>query len=245
MKEAAKLQKELRKFARPERVKALQRFFKTIGSEDGANDRFLGVYVPDIRATAKKNTHLSLKELTDLLYSPYHEERLLSLIILVEKFRKGNNLEQEAIYYYYLGHRSQVNNWDLVDISARQIVGAYLHNKDRAFLYTLAKSNNLWDRRIAIVATHAFIQKNEFDDAIAIATMLLEDEDDRIHKAVGWMLRELGKRNQELEEKFLLSYYKFMPRTMLRYSIEHLPPEKKDFYMGRPSSVNPFNDLCH
>lgn len=245
MKEAAKLQKELRKFARPERVQALQRFFKTAKGESGANDRFLGVYVPDIRATAKKHTHLLLSELNDLLYSAYHEDRLLSLLILVEKFRKGGAKEQEDIYQYYLAHRTQVNNWDLVDISARQIVGAHLQDKDRAFLYTLAKSDNLWDRRIAMVATHAFIQKNEFDDAMAIATMLLEDQDDLIQKAVGWMLRELGKRDQELEEKFLLSYYKFMPRTMLRYSIEHLSPEKKDFYMGRPSSIDPFAELTH
>ncbi|MGB7413473.1 MAG: DNA alkylation repair protein, partial [Thermosynechococcaceae cyanobacterium] len=197
-----------------------QRFFKTGEGEYGEGDQFLGIRVPVLREQAKNFQDTPLKEVQKLLESPFHEERLCALLILVRKFAQGNPDEQTRIYTLYLNNTQHINNWDLVDLSAYHIVGPYLEDKDRRPLHHLAQSDSLWERRIAIISTFHFIRKNQFDDAFAIAKQLLNDPEDLIHKAVGWMLREIGKRDLATEEAFLKDHYQQMPRTMLRYAIE-------------------------
>ena len=208
-----------------------QRFFKTEPGEYGAGDRFIGIRVPVIRAQAAKFSNLPLKEVELLLRSDIHEERLCALIMLVNQYTVGGQMEKEAIYNSYLGNTKYINNWDLVDCSAAKVVGAHLQNSNRSILDRLAVSDSLWERRIAIIATHWFIRMNEFDDTLRIAECLLTDEHDLIHKAVGWMLREVGKRNQVIEEDFLLGHYPRMPRTMLRYAIEKFPKARRQQYL--------------
>lgn len=218
-----KLQKELVTLANKDKAKILQRFFKTGIGEYGQGDIFLGVTVPQSRVIAQKFKDLLLVDIEQLLKSKIHEERLIALLLLVGKFQKGTDKIKKEIYDFYLSHAKLVNNWDLVDISAHQIVGTYLLNKQKIILTRLAKSGNIWERRIAIVATYAFIRHNKFRDTLKIAKILLYDKHDLIHKAVGWMLREVGKKDQKVEELFLKKYYKIMPRTMLRYAIERFP----------------------
>ena len=209
-----------------------QRFFKTGKGEYGEGDRFLGIRVPIIRKCVREYRAISLEDTLKLLKSPLHEARLLALLILVAKYSSTNmNSEQEAIYRSYLSHTIFINNWDLVDCSAEHIVGAHLFFKDRKPIYRLVRSRSLWERRIGVMSTFHFIKKEDFSDTLAIAELLLHDQEDLIHKAVGWMLREVGKRNRNGEERFLVKYYKKMPRTMLRYAIEKLPEIERLAYL--------------
>jgi 3-methyladenine DNA glycosylase AlkD len=229
---AADIQKELKSMADPDKAAILQRFFKTGPGHYSEGDIFIGVMVPQSRKIAKKFIQLPLEEVNTLLYSRIHEERLVALLILVWRYRLSSSEEKEEIVKFYLDHIKQVNNWDLVDLSAPNIIGVHLlvDNRDRTLLYRLARSENVWERRIAIVATHYFIRKGYFSDTLKIAEMLLQDRHDLIHKAAGWMLREVGKRDAVTEEEFLEKYSGVMPRTMLRYAIERLPESKKRHY---------------
>ncbi len=209
----------------------LQRFFKTGPGDYGEGDRFIGVRVPATRRVARQYRGLSLVDTLSLLRSGIHEERLLALIILMDKYQKGTADQQAQIYKCYLDHTQHINNWDLVDCSAEYIVGAYLQDRDRRPLYKLARSGMLWERRIAIIATFRFIKSGEFDETLTIAAMLLSDTEDLIHKAVGWMLREVGKRDRMVEETFLRRHYQRMPRTMLRYAIEKFPEDRRQQYL--------------
>lgn len=214
-----------------EKAKILQRFFKTGPGEYGEGDLFLGVKVPVLRKLAKKYDGITIPQVKRLLTSAIHEERLLALFIFVGKYQKGDEAVKKEIYDLYLNHTKFVNNWDLVDGSAPHIVGAFLMNKNKEPLYRLANSKNLWERRISILSTFYFIKQDKFSDALKIAKILLTDKKDLIHKAVGWMLREIGKRHLQTEETFLKKYYKTMPRTMLRYAIEKFPEPKRQKYL--------------
>jgi len=227
------LKKDLQKIADKDKAKLLQRFFKTGKGQYGEGDIFIGGKVPEQRKVAKKYPDLSLEEIQKLLSSKIHEYRLTSLFILIGKYKKSDELGKRKIFNFYLKNTKNINNWDLVDLSAPNIVGDYLLDKKRNLLYKLAKSKDLWEKRIAILATATFIRNNEYKDTLKISEMLLNDKHDLIHKGVGWMLREVGKRNQKSEEDFLKKHYKTMPRTMLRYSIERFSESKRKFYMKR------------
>ncbi|MDD4661694.1 MAG: DNA alkylation repair protein, partial [Candidatus Pacebacteria bacterium] len=194
------VKKELQKLKNEEKAKILSRFFKTGKGEYGEGDKFLGIKVPDLRLVAKNNLNVSLTELQDLLDSDIHEHRLTALLILVENFKKEQKLE---IVDFYLKNLKNINNWDLVDLSCPNIIGRYFLKRDRSLLYRLAKSENLWERRIAIVSTYYFIKNNNFEDTIKISKMLLGDKHDLLHKAVGWMLREVGKKDEAILIAFL------------------------------------------
>ena len=222
---------ELQKYADDSHANTSQRFFKTAPGEYGEGDRFIGVRVPLIRQVARKFRNLNLDDAQQLLKSEIHEERLLALIILTEKYRRGTAYEQSQIYELYLANTQHINNWDLVDTSAMHIVGAYLNNKSRKPLYQLACSEDLWERRIAIMATFHYIKNDEFNETLKISSMLIEDPEDLIHKSVGWMLREVGKRDRQMEEAFLKQNYRLMPRTMLRYAIEKFPEAIRQKYL--------------
>ena len=209
-----------------------QRFFKTGKGEYGEGDRFLGIRVPTIRKCVREYRAISLEDTLKLLKSSFHEARLLALLILVAKYSSANmSTEKEAIYRSYLSHTKFINNWDLVDCSAEHIVGTHLFSKDRKPIYRLVRSRNLWERRIGVMSTFHFIKREDFSETLAIAELLLYDKEDLIHKAVGWMLREVGKRNRNVEERFLAKHYKEMPRTMLRYAIEKLPESERLAYL--------------
>jgi len=223
------LKKELRMKASPKKAKILQRFFKTGPGEYGEGDVFLGVVVPDIRKLVKEYSDLKLKEAVKLLHSKIHEERLTALLIMVSQFQAEKN--EEKVYNLYLKNTKYINSWDLVDLSADKIVGVYLASKSKLILCELSKSKNIWERRISIISTFCFIKNNRFEETLKIAKILLSDEHDLIHKAVGWMLREVGKRDLKTEEEFLKKYYKRMPRTMLRYAIEKFPEKKRKKYL--------------
>ncbi len=225
------LKKDLKRLENPNQARILSKFFKTGKGEYGEGDIFLGIKVPEQRKVAKNYTDLPLKDIQTLLNSKIHEHRLTALLILVEKYKKSN--KKTEIANLYLKNAKKVNNWDLVDLSAPMLLGDYLLDKNKSILYKLAKSKSLWEKRIAIVSTYAFIRNNQFDDTIKISEILLNDKQDLIHKAVGWMLREVGKKNQAVEEKFLKKYHKTMPRTMLRYSIEKFDEKKRKFYVKK------------
>jgi 3-methyladenine DNA glycosylase AlkD len=220
--------------ADPARAALLAGFFKTGPGEYGHGDVFLGITVPRQRAVAKKYPGLSLARIRKLLKSRFHEHRLTALIVLTGQYAKAETAEKERIFEFYLANTGRINNWDLVDLSAPNIVGEFLRDKPRhrGVLATLARSGDLWERRIAMLATLAFIRAGEFAPTLAIARRLLGDGHDLIHKAVGWMLREVGKRDQTVEEAFLAEHVPAMPRTMLRYAIEKFPPQKRAHYMG-------------
>ncbi|SPQ01726.1 conserved hypothetical protein [Candidatus Sulfobium mesophilum] len=226
------LKADMETLADPEKAAILSRFFKTGKGQYGEGDIFLGVMVPGQRRIAKKYETLSLKDIRKLLSSKIHEHRLVALIILVNQYKKGDEHDRYKIVDFYLRYSKYINNWDLVDLSAPNIPGEYLLNKDRAVLYRLARSKNLWERRIAIMSTFAFIRKNDFEDALRISALLLHDDHDLIHKAVGWMLREVGKRDFKAEEDFLKEHYRVMPRTMLRYAVERFDQTKKRLFMN-------------
>ncbi len=227
------LKKELKKSSSPHQAAVLQRFFKTGKGEYGEGDIFLGIKMPELRKLVKRYKDLNISDVLSLLESKIHEYRMTALLILVAKFNEGNEREKKKIFNLYLKNTKYINNWDLIDVTVAHIVGAYLFDKDRAVLYKLAKSKNLWERRIAIIATHHFIRNDDFYDTLTLAELLVDDNHDLIHKAVGWMLREVGKKDLEVEEVFLRKHYKTMPRTMLRYAIERFAEEKRMFYMGK------------
>lgn len=228
---------DMKALADPERAAHSQKFFRTGPGQYGAGDQFLGVRVPQVREVAARYRDIELGEAEQLLHNPIHEIRLLALVILVSQFKKGDPARQKAIYDLYMRDRRRINNWDLVDVSAPTIVGGWLITRSREILYKLARSNTIWDRRISVLATFRFIRDDEFTDSLAIAEMLSQDKEDLIHKAVGWMLREIGKRDQSVEERFLKEHYQTMPRTMLRYAIEKFPESvRKRYLQGRVSS---------
>jgi 3-methyladenine DNA glycosylase AlkD len=221
----------LQRLGTKKRAQVSQSFFKTGPGEYGAGDIFLGVTVPELRKLALEYQAITLAETVRLLQSPIHEERLLALLLLVRSCARGDKDTKKRIYELYLQNTRYVNNWDLVDASAEHIVGAFLMERSKKPLYDLAKSKDLWERRIAIMATFHFIKSNEFAETLKIAGMLLSDKEDLIHKAVGWMLREIGKRHIQIEERFLREHYTKMPRTMLRYAIERFPEAKRQRYL--------------
>ncbi len=224
---------ELKKNSSKEKAEIYQRFFKTGKGEYGEGDVFIGLTMPMQRSIAKKYLNLSLPKIQELLKSKIHEHRMSGLIILTEKYKRANERERENIFGFYLKNTRHINNWDLVDVTCPRIVGDFLKNRDKKILYDLVHSENLWERRIAVVSCFAFIQKREFEDALAISEILLEDNHDLIHKAVGWMLREVGKKDIEVLRKFLKGNYKRIPRTTLRYAIEKFEEgERKKFLRG-------------
>ncbi len=225
------IKKRLRKLGDKERAAVSQRFFKTGPGEYGEGDIFVGITVPELRKLARQYRHMTLNDTTELLQSPIHEERLLALLILIHKFSTGAAPLKKQIFDLYLNNTRYINNWDLVDVSAQYIVGAYLVQKTKKVLYRLAKSEDFWERRIAIMSTFHFIRQNDFSETLKITRVLIADREDLIHKAVGWMLREIGKRDMQTEEEFLLKYYKQMPRTMLRYAIEKFPKVRRRLYL--------------
>lgn len=225
------IRKKIRELGSAERAELAQRFFKTGVGEYGEGDIFLGLSVPQMRTLAKEYRAIANEEILDLLQSPIHDERAIALFILVQAFAKGDDEKKKQIYELYAQQTQYINNWDLVDCSAAQIVGAFLLDRNKRPLYDLAKSKSLWERRIAIIATLHFIRHQEFSETLKIAKMLLTDQEDLIHKAVGWMLREVGKRNLDIEEAFLLEHYEKMPRTMLRYAIEKFPEARRQMYL--------------
>jgi len=220
---------ELQKHANPEKARILQGFFKTGRGEYGEGDVFLGITVPQSREIAKQFAHIELNEVKKHLQSKIHEERLIALLILVEKYKKSD--DKKEIADFYLSNTKHINNWDLVDLSADRILGGYLFDKDKKMLFELAESANLWKRRIAIVSTFNFIKQGRFDETLRIAELLIKDKHDLIHKACGWMLREVGKRDEKVLKDFLKKNYKHMPRTMLRYAIERFPEEERKKYL--------------
>ena len=229
----ASIKKDISSLANPEKAKDYQRFFKTGKGAYGEGDIFLGIAVPEQRKIAKKYKHFSLSDVQKLLKSGIHEHRQIALYILLLQYDKGDESLKKEIFDLYLRNLSFVNNWDLVDLSAPKILGDYLSDKPRGLLYKLAKSKNLWERRISMLATYTFIRSEDFDDALKISEILLKDKHDLIHKAVGWMLREVGNRDVKVEERFLKKHCKQMPRTMLRYAIEKFDPKKRKRYMAR------------
>jgi len=228
---AQDIRKELRKLGSKERAEASKRYFKTGPGEYGEGDVFVGVGAAEMRRLAKEFQDLPAREVRSLLKSGIHEERAVALLILVRQYQRGDWKEQERIYKLYMDHLRCVNNWDLVDVSAPHVVGAFLQNKSKKPLYRLARSKNLWERRVSVLATFYYIKGNAFSESLKIAEMLLTDEEDLIHKAVGWMLREVGKRDLVTEERFLKKHHRHMPRTMLRYAIERFPEPKRQRYL--------------
>jgi 3-methyladenine DNA glycosylase AlkD len=235
MMSAEVLMKELSQAANPEKAAFLPRFFKTGPGEYAEGDQFLGVTVPLQRGIARRHRDLPLPELAKLVGSPVHEHRVTGFLILTEQFRKADEATQAQLFAFCRKHLAQVNNWDIVDLVAPKIFGAHLlaHPELRKLLYTFASSRALWERRIAIISTQAFIRSGHFEDTLAIAERLLGDPHDLIHKAVGWMLREVGQRDVPTLESFLERHAGQMPRTMLRYSLEKLPPERRRHFMER------------
>lgn len=222
---------KIKTLGNPETAKTMLWFFKTGKGEYGEGDVFAGLKVPVQRKLAKEFRDLSLNDLKVLISSPVHEERLISLFILVDKYEKGDEIVKKKVFSFYMRNRKSVNNWDLVDLSAPKIMGKHLLNAEKSILFKLSESKNLWERRISILSTYEFIRNEKYDTTLKIARKLLSDKHDLIHKAVGWMLREVGKKNLSVEEKFLKSNYKKMPRTMLRYAIEKFPEAKRKKYL--------------
>ncbi len=229
---SAAIHKELRALASADTAANLQRFFKTGPGQYGEGDVFLGIKVPPLRALAKQHRDADLATIAALLESRYHEERMFALLLLMQFYQAADEAAQQAAYDLYLGHTRRINNWDLVDVSAPRIVGCHLEERPRKVLYQLARSTLLWERRIAIIATAWFIRLDDFDDTLQIAEILVRDEHDLMHKAVGWMLREVGKRNLVAEKGFLGKHYRVMPRTMLRYAIERFPEKERKAYLN-------------
>ena len=225
------IQKRLKKLGNKKYAAISQRFFKTGPGEYGEGDVFIGIRVPVLRKLVKEYSELSVEHAAVLLRSQIHEERLFALLLLVRLFSKGDDVRRTIIYDTYLENTAFVNNWDLVDSSAEHIVGAYLMDRSKAVLYRLAESEDMWERRISIISTFHFIKRHEFSETLKVLKMLLFDRQDLIHKATGWMLREIGKRQLQTEESFLKVHYKKMPRTMLRYAIEKFPEQKRQRYL--------------
>lgn len=229
------LRNELKGLANSEQAVLLARYFRTGKGQYGEGDVFLGIKVPIQRLVAKKYIDLNFNELQELLNSKYHEERLIALIILTNQFKKAkkDRLKQRQIFEFYLKNTSRINNWDLVDLSAPRIVGEFVQREGTSILRQLARSENLWERRISIISTFPFIKKRNFGETLTISEMLMKDEHDLIHKAVGWALREVGKKNKNVLEIFLQTRHKEMPRTMLRYAIEKFPEEERKVWIKK------------
>lgn len=227
------IQKELETYVDPVKREYLSGFFKTGKGQYGEGDKFLGVVVPNTRIVAKRHKDIPFEVMAELLQSEWHECRLCALLMMVERFKKSDEKEREAIYRFYLSQTERINNWDLVDLSAPYIVGEYLRDKSRDDLYRLAESNLLWEQRIAVVATVTLIRNNDFTDILRLAELLLQHKHDLMQKAIGWMLREMGKKDRDLLLQFLDKYRMVMPRTMLRYSIEKLTEAERKYYMKR------------
>lgn len=225
------IKEKIERLSNPVRAEACARYFKTGVGQYGHGDKFLGLSMPQLRSLAKEYRVLEIDEVTELLCSHIHEERMLALLIFVGAYSKGNESLRQQIYDTYLAHTRFINNWDLVDSSAPQIVGFHLLDKSRRPLYVLAKSKSLWERRISIMATFQFIRRDDYAEALKISELLLADKDDLIHKATGWMLREIGKRDLKVLKEFLNAHYRQMPRTMLRYAIERFPEEERRKYL--------------
>ncbi len=228
---ANEISKRLREMGNQEDAGFLQRFFKTGPGQYGEGDIFLGIRVPAVRRLVKEYKELPLKDVLFLLKSPYHEIRLFALISFVNTFATADESTKNKIYDLYLANTRYINNWDLVDLSAPNIVGRYLFTRSRKPLYKLAQSQNLWERRIAVLSTFYFIKNNQSDDSLQIVEILLKDKEDLIHKAAGWMLREIGKRDLETAETFLRKHCRTMPRTMLRYAIERFSPDQRKRFL--------------
>ena len=227
------IQKELETYVDPVKREYLHGFYKTGKGQYGEGDKFLGVVVPNTRIVAKRHKDIPFEVMAELLQSEWHECRLCALLMMVERFKKSDEKEREAIYRFYLSQTERINNWDLVDLSAPYIVGEYLRDKSRDDLYRLAESNLLWEQRIAVVATVTLIRNNDFTDILRLAELLLQHKHDLMQKAIGWMLREMGKKDRDLLLQFLDKYRMVMPRTMLRYSIEKLTEAERKYYMKR------------
>jgi 3-methyladenine DNA glycosylase AlkD len=225
------LKKELRSYADKEKAKVLQGFFKTGKGQYGEGDVFAGITVPEQRKIAKKYIDIKLSEIEKLLNSKIHEHRLTGFIILTYKYEVADEKNKKVIFNFYIKNRKYANNWDIVDVTAPNVIGEYLLNKEKDILYKFAKSKNLWERRIAIISTLRFIKNDSFKDTLKISEILLKDKHDLINKAVGWMLREVGKKDQKVEEDFIKKYYKNMSRTTLRYAIERFPEKKRQMYL--------------
>jgi 3-methyladenine DNA glycosylase AlkD len=223
---------QLRRFADPAVARGSQRFFKTGPGGYGAGDRFLGVRVPQIRKLVTLFPEATLATVSELLESPWHEERLFALFLLIAKYERSGTETRAKIARLYLGKRQYVNNWDLVDSSAHLILGPHLQNGDRRLLDRLARSRSLWERRMAMLTTLCYIRQNDYADALRIAALLVDDREDLIHKAVGWMLREIGNRDPAAEHAFLDVHAAHMPRTMLRYAIEKFSPDERVQYLA-------------
>lgn len=232
---AKDIEKEIRAQGDPVRARGSTRYFKTGKGEYGEGDVFVGLTVPAQRIIAKQHKDISLSEVQTLLQNKIHEVRFVALEILVFKYESGT--DQEKIVKFYLKNTKHINNWDLVDTSASYILGNWLLAHDRAILYTLVRSKNIWERRIAIVATNALIQHGELRDTLALAELLIHDSHDLMHKATGWMLREVGKKSQPVLETFLKKHAPTMPRTMLRYAIERFPETKRKAYLSIPRKI--------
>lgn len=217
--------------AQPERALMVARFFKTAPGQYGEGDHFLGLSMPQQHVIAKQYRSLALTETEQLVHDPYHECRMVGLLIWVEQTRKGSSAQQAAILERYLANRAYINNWDLVDVTCPHILGRHVVGTDRSILYELASEDNLWSQRMAIVSTFALIRLGQFGNTFAIAELLLSHKHDLIHKAIGWMLREVGKRNADALEEFLHDHIRQMPRTALRYAIERFPPPRRRYYL--------------
>jgi 3-methyladenine DNA glycosylase AlkD len=228
---SGRIERLLRSRADRTRVPILQTFFKTGPGQYAEGDVFIGVTVPELRRTCRECADATGEDILRLLHSRVHEERQLALLLMVDAFRRADTTGKRALFDQYLAHTAHINNWDLVDSSAAAIVGGWLTDRSRRPLHRLARSKSLWERRIAIVATHHFIRNGEVDETFRVADLLLHDEHDLIHKAVGWMLREAGKREPAAERRFLAPRYKTMPRTMLRYAIERFPERERQAYL--------------
>uniref|UniRef100_A0AB33IYY1 DNA alkylation repair protein n=1 Tax=Prevotella sp. GTC17253 TaxID=3236793 RepID=A0AB33IYY1_9BACT len=224
---------ELRALSSAEKSEVFPRFFKTGKGEYGEDDRFLGVVVPNVRNVAKRYKDISLEEIRCLMQSEWHEVRLCALLIMVEKTKKADETLKQHLFELYLSVTDRINNWDLVDLSCRFIVGEYLLDRDRDILYRLADSKLLWDNRIAIVSTYAFIRQGQLEDTYALSDLMMHHRHDLMHKAIGWMLREAGKRDADRLYSYVLKNRAVMPRTMLRYAIEKFDPEQRKLLMQR------------
>jgi 3-methyladenine DNA glycosylase AlkD len=228
---AAEIEARLHEMGDPEHARFMAGYFRTGPGEYGHGDRFIGIRVPALRALAREYRGVSIDAAAALLRSEWHEARLFALLLLADAYKRGGAETREAIYRLYLANTRYVNNWDLVDSSAPYIVGAHLEDRDRGVLDALARSESLWERRIAILATQHFIRRGDFSTTLRIAEVLVDDAHDLIHKAVGWMLREVGNRDRAAEESFLIRHHRTMPRTMLRYAIEKFPPDLRRRYL--------------
>ena len=231
--QAEEIEREMREYINPVKREYLPKFFKTGKGEYGEGDKFLGVVVPNTRLVAKRHKDAPFDVMAELLQSEWHECRLCALLMLVERFKKSDEKERKLIYDFYLSQTARINNWDLVDLSAPGIVGEYLKDKPREELYRLADSGLLWEQRIAVISTYTLIKNNDFIDILALSERLLHHPHDLMRKAVGWMLREVGKRDEDLLVQFLEKHAKTMPRTMLRYAIEKFPEEERKEFMKR------------